>query len=87
MDDDEHKDTAIYSIRVGIGVDPTLFGKEVRIDWVSYYNEMCWPPRLWFNWIELCRELPLDELKDAESDLRKLIGEQILDGYHKEIYD
>ena len=45
MDDDEHKDTAIYSIRAGIGVDPTLFGKEVRIDWVSYYNEMCWPPR------------------------------------------
>lgn len=87
MDDDEHNDTAIYSIRVGIGVDPTLFGKEVRIDWVSYYNEMCWPPRLWFNWIELCRELPLDELKDAESDLRKQIGEQILDGYHKEVYE
>lgn len=87
MDDDENDDTAIYSIKVGIGVDYTLFGKEVRIDWVRYYNEMCWPPKLWFNWIELCRELPLDDLKSAESDLRKTIEEQIQDGYHKDVYD
>lgn len=87
MDDDEQEDTAIYSLKVGIGIDHSLSGNEVRIDWVSYYNEMCWPPDLWYAWIDSCRELTLDELINAEAELKRDIDSTILDGYKKEVYD
>lgn len=69
---------------IGIGHDDSLKPGEVSALIITHYNEVCFPPREQFEWIKVCKQGTLQEVKIKDSELQKYTKSDIFDEYQND---
>lgn len=64
---------------IGIGHDDNLASGEVSMLIITHYNEACFPPEEQFEWVDVCKNGTMEEVKKAYNKLVAFIETEILD--------
>lgn len=74
--------TPLYAV----GHSDTLKSGEVKVLFITHYNERCWPADFEFEWSDKCRKLPITELKKHVPALRRTIEKEAMKKYVEEVF-
>ena len=68
----------------GVGEDDTLPKGSVSALIITHYNECCFPPDIWFDWIEVCNDGSLYDVQKKDIELQCFIREYVEDNAKKD---
>ncbi len=71
---------------IAIGHSNELNSGEVKMLFITYYNERCWPNFFEYEWDKMCNSLPITDLMNYIPGLKKDIEEHVYDKYQLEVY-
>ena len=71
---------------IAVGHDESLSSGEVRMLFITHYNESGWPADFEYEWSDNMRRYSICGLKKLVPDLKKAIDDQALDKYKEEEY-
>lgn len=69
---------------IGLGVDVSLKPGEVGALVITHYNECCFPPSEHFEWIDVCKNGTLGEVKEAEKNLLEFVENNVDEEYQED---
>ena len=75
--------TPLYAI----GHHKDLKEGEVRMLFITHYNERCFPPKFEFEWFDKCATMPITELMQCVPELRQNIQDDVLTEYQAEYFN
>lgn len=69
-----------------IGHSDELKSGEVKMLFITFYHERCFPSHFEYEWSEMCRNLPITELKNSVQWLKDEIDQSVFEEYQYEVY-
>lgn len=69
-----------------VGHSNSLSEGEVKVLFITHYNERCFPAPFEFEWSDKCRKLPIYELQKHVPELRETISEEVMPQYTEQVF-
>lgn len=64
---------------IGVGEDSNLPAGTVSALIITHYNECCFPPEIWYDWIEVCNNGSLSDVIEKDKELYNFTDEYVDD--------